>query len=142
MLRSERAARSLLVLLVLSVLLAGCGGGDGSGVGNSQGQQGDRAAEGDGGAQGSEKKIAFGTIRAVKPDKGRISLKPTSEAQGDEPLAFKVADNTAITLDGREAEIGDVAGGQQAQIEYAGGGGGVNRATSVELFQVQRQEEN
>lgn len=142
MLRSERAVRPLLALLVLSVILAGCGGGEGSGGSDPQKQQGNKAAESNGGAQEPEKKIALGTIRAVKPDKGRISLKPASEVQGEEPLAFKVADDTTITLDGREAEIGDVAGGQQAQIEYFGGGGGVNRATSVELFQVQRQEEN
>jgi hypothetical protein len=136
----ENAVGPLLALCVLSVLLvglvAGCGGGDQQqGGGEKEQQDGGRAAN----VGESETKIALGTVRAVKPDKGRISLKPTVERQGDGSLAFKVGENADITLDGRKAEIADVKGGQQAQIEYVGGEKGVGRATSVQLFGVRRQ---
>ena len=131
----ENAVRSLLALLVLSALLAGliagCGGGDQSGTGGEKKQQAGKAAKREGGgvkAEESNTKIALGTIRAVKEDKRRISLKPTVEAQGDGSLAFRVADNA------------DIAGGQQAQVEFVGGEKGAGRALSVQLFQVQREQ--
>ncbi len=143
----ENAVRSLLALLVLSALLAGliagCGGGDQSGTGGEKKQQAGKAAKREGGgvkAEESNTKIALGTIRAVKEDKRRISLKPTVEAQGDGSLAFRVADNADITLDGKEAELADIAGGQQAQVEFVGGEKGAGRALSVQLFQVQREQ--
>lgn len=136
----ENAVRPLLALFGLSALLiglaAGCGGGDQPQSGGEEKQQdGGKAAK----VEESETKIALGTIRAVKPDKGRISLKPTADVQGDGPLAFKGAENADITLDGGEAEVADIKGGQQAQIEYVGDEKGVRRATSVQLFGVQRQ---
>lgn len=141
----ENAARPLLALFVLSALLvglvAGCGGGDQpqSGGGDQPQSGGEKEQQDGGNAQESETKIALGTIRAVKPDKGRISLKPTADVQSEEPLGFKVASNADITLDGKKAEIADIKGGQQAQIEYVGGEKGVGRATSVQLFGVQGQ---
>ena len=136
----ENAAGPLLALSVLSALLiglaAGCGGEDQpQGGGEEKQQDGGKAAK----VEVSETKIALGTIRAVKPDKGRISLKPFVENQGDGSLAFKVGENADITLDGKKAELADVAGGQQAKIEYVGGDKGVSRATSVQLFEVQGQ---
>ena len=148
----KNAVRPLLALFVLSALLtglvAGCGGGDQSGQsggGGERKQSGGEAAEQGGGASNAEeadKKIALGTIRAVKPDKGRISLKPTVEDQGDGSLAFRVAEDADITLDGRPAEVSDIKGGQQAQIEYVSGERSVGRVLSIQLFAIQRQQED
>ncbi len=142
----ENAARLLLVLFVLCALLvglvAGCGGGDQAQGGGQEKQQGEAAKQGGeaGGAEASETKIAFGTIRAVKPDKGRISLRPTAEAQGEEFMDFKVAKDAQITLDGKDAEVADIKGGQQAKIEYVDNEKGISRVKNLELFQVQRQD--
>ena len=136
----ENAVGPLLALGVLSALLiglaAGCGGEDQPQGGREKKQQDEgKAAK----VEELETNIALGTIRAVKPDKGRISLKPTVEDQGDGSLAFKVGEDADITLDGKKAELADIAGGQQAKIEYVGSDKGVSRATSVQLFGVQRQ---
>lgn len=130
----SNAAGSILGLLAASVLLvAGCGGEDQSGEqqGNQQGnQQGGQAGR----AEPADSKIAIGTIRAVKVDKMRISLNPTTQDGEAEPVPFKVNKRSEILLNGQEREIGDVQGGQQAQVEYVERDAGVDRAISVELF--------
>jgi hypothetical protein len=38
--------------------------------------------------------------------------------QGEEPLRFKLNQNTTVTLDNEKAELADIKQGQQAQITY------------------------
>ncbi len=134
----ENATRSLLGLLVLSVLLtgliAGCGGGE---SGNSEAQpQGDKAARG----EEPQKKIALGTIQTFEEDKRKISLELSVEIRGKKQLSFKVSKRAEITLGGEKAEIDDITEGQQAQVEYVDGDKGPRRAVGVDLFKAQRQE--
>lgn len=133
----ENAARSLVGLLLLSVLLtglfAGCGGGE-SGNNEAQ-QQGDKAAKG----EEPQKKIALGTIRTFEEDERKISLELSVEIQGEKQLSFKVNKRAEITLDGEKAEIGDITEGQQAQVEYVDRDKGPGRAVGVELFKAQSQ---
>ena len=87
------------------------------------------------------RKIAIGTVRAYKDDKRRLSLRPASEAQGKKPLGFKVRKNAQVTLDGDQAELGDIEEGQQAQIRYVVKND-VNRAIIVQLFSKQPSGED
>ena len=122
----------LVLSLLLVGLLAGCGGSDQP----DGGQQEDNSG---GGAAKKEKltrKIAIGTVRAYKDDKRRLSLRPASEAQGKKPLGFKVRKKAQVTLDGDQAELGDIEEGQQAQIRYVVKND-VNRAIIVQLFSKQ-----
>lgn len=137
----ETSAVSKILPLVLSLLLvgllAGCGGSNQSGGG----QQEDKAG---GGAAKKEKlarKVAIGTVRAYKDDRRRLSLRPASEAQGDKPLGFKVRKKAQVTLDGEQAELGDIEEGQQAQIRYVVKND-VNRAIIVQLFSKQPSGED
>ena len=126
----------LVLMLVLAGLLAGCGGGDESGGG----QQG--GGKGGGGSVKQEKlskKIAIGTVRAYKDDRRRLSLRPAAEEQGDKPLGFKVRKKAQVTLDGKQAELGDIEEGQQAQVRYVVENG-VNRAIILQLFTRQQPE--
>ena len=134
----ETSALNLILPLVLSfllvVLLAGCGGGsDGSGNqsggGQEQGNAGGEAAK----KEPLSRKIAIGTVRAYKDDRRRLSLRPASEAQGEKPLGFKVRKKAQVTLDGEQAELGDIEEGQQAQVRYLVRND-VNRAIIVQLF--------
>jgi len=122
----------LVLSLLLVGLLAGCGGSDQSGGGQQEGKAGDAAAK----KEKLSRKIAIGTVRAYKDDKRRLSLRPASEAQGKKPLGFKVRKNAQVTLDGDQAELGDVEEGQQAQIRYVVKND-VNRAIIVQLFSKQ-----
>jgi hypothetical protein len=135
--RVSSIALFLLVFILLSGLLAGCGGGGNqSGNGGSQGdgapgegeQQQGGAAQEDAG-----RKIALGTVVSVKPDRRRIVLRPTAEVQDGERVTFKVRKNAEITLDNKEAEMADVKEGQRAQIEYIVKNE-LNRARSVALI--------
>lgn len=137
----EIPAVSLILPLVLSLLLAGvlagCSGGDQSADQSGTGQkQGGKA----GGETAKQKrlsgKIAIGTVRAYKDDKRRLSLRPTSDAQGEKPLGFKVRKNAEVTLDGEKAEFSDIQEDQQAQITYVIKNK-VNRAIVVHLFNKQ-----
>ncbi len=139
--------RPLLALFMLSVLLtglvAGCGGGDQSGNGGEEKQQAGKDAEQGGGAskvEESDKKIALGTIQTVEEDKRKISVKLAAEVRGKKQLAFKVNKRTDIAFGGEKAEIGDITEGQQAKIEYVDRDKGPGRAVNVELFEVQRRE--
>jgi hypothetical protein len=128
-----------LLSLMLVGLLAGCGGSDQSGGGQQEGKAG-------GGAANTKKekltrKIAIGTVRAYKDDRRRLSLRPASEAQGDKPLGFKVRKKAQVTLDGKQAELGDIEAGQQAQIRYVVENE-VNRAIIVQLFSKQPSGED
>lgn len=78
--------------------------------------------------------MALGTIKKVDPDRRRIALRPTAEAQGSERMIFIVRKEKApITLDGKKAEMTDVKEGQQAQIEYVVRKWG-NQARALQLF--------
>jgi hypothetical protein len=133
----ETSAVSTILPLVLSLLLvgllAGCGGSDQSGGGQQEG----KAAK----KEKLSRKVAIGTVRAYKDDRRRLSLRPASEAQGDKPLGFKVRKNAQVTLDGEQAELGDIAEGQQAQIRYVVKND-VNRAIIVQLFSKQPSGED
>ena len=130
-----------IVLVLLLGFLAGCGGNQ-SGSGESQdGQQGggDQAG-GQGGEQGgeaadegpSQAKVALGSIESVQPDKRKVVLKPSFEAQGGDQITFNVRKNAEIRVNDQAAELSDIKSGQQAQIEYVTRKD-VNRAVSVEI---------
>jgi hypothetical protein len=126
-----------IVLVLLLGFLAGCGG-DQSGSGESQG--GGEQAGGQGGEQGgeaadegpSQAKVALGSIESVQPDKRKVVLKPSFEAQGGDQITFNVRKNAEIRVNNQEAELSDIKSGQQAQIEYVTKND-VNRAVSVEI---------
>ena len=136
----QNSAKSLLLTLVLTVLLAGllagCGGG---GSGQSSNGGGDQEQKQKGEAAKKEplqRKIAIGTVKGFHEDRRRVSLRPTVKAQSDGPLAFKIRKNANITMGGKKAELGDIKEGQQAQIEYVVENE-VNRAVVVHLFEAQ-----
>lgn len=120
-LRGLSAALFIIASILLAGLLTGCaGGGDQANNGGAQGGEGEQgqAAQGEGTqANALQFKIALGTIVAVKPDRRKIVLRPSTEQQGDR-LVFKVVDDAVITLDDKPVEMADVQEGQQAQIEY------------------------
>jgi hypothetical protein len=146
----------LLLPLVLSVVLVGFLAGCGAGSGQSEGgqkkkQEGEPAGKTEGKTEGKAagkaegkaarkeplpEKMAFGTVRAFKDDKRRLSLSPTVNAQGKKPLGFKIRKNAQITFAGKEAELGEIKEGQQAQISYVVKND-VNRAVVVNLFEPQ-----
>ena len=127
-----------IVLVLILGFLAGCGG-DQSGSGESQGggQQG-------GGEQGAKKggeaadegptqaKVALGTIESVEPDKRKLVLKPSFEAQGGDQITFNVRKNAEIQVKDQPAELSELQSGQQAQIEYVTKND-VHRAVSVQV---------
>jgi hypothetical protein len=123
----------MILLFSAATLLAGCGGGNDSGRdGTGQGQAGGQA-QGGGGESAEETKIALGTVGFVNAEKRRLTVKPHSEQQGDKPLDFRIAKNTEVRLDGKEAELQDIKEGQQVRVEYVGGKAR-NRARTVDLF--------
>jgi hypothetical protein len=126
----------LVLVLVLAGLLAGCGGGEESGGGQQGGDKGGGEALK---KEKLSKKIAIGTVRAYKDDRRRLSLRPAAEEQGDKPLGFKVRKKAQVTLDGKQAELGDIEEGQQAQVRYVVEND-VNRAIIVQLFSRQQPE--
>ena len=132
---------SLVLSLLLVGLLAGCGGGDQSGGGQRGGKAGNNAGGEPAKKEKLSRKIAIGTVRAYKDDRRRLSLRPASEAQGDKPLGFKVRKKAQVTLDGEQAELGDIQEGQQAQIRYVVENE-VNRAIIVQLFSKQPSGED
>jgi hypothetical protein len=128
-----------LVTIVLIVgLLTGCGGGDQSGSGSQQ-DGGSRAEQGNNaskkrGKNGPKKKLLFGTVTFVNPKTEGFSVRPTIDEQGNKPIAFRLANETSITLGGKEAKLEDLKKGQQAQVEYVERNER-NRARSVRLFE-------
>jgi hypothetical protein len=118
----------LTIFVLLSLVLASCGGGEdqpGSGGqdGGNRARDGGAPGEEGGGGEAVKKKApkvksALGTVMTVNPDKRRIVLRPNSEIQGGKRMFFKVTKKTEINLDDKEAELADAKRGQQAQIEY------------------------
>ena len=126
-------AVSLILVLLLAGLLAGCGGdqsGDQSGGGQEE-EQG--AAKGEAAKKKTPPAIAIGKVRAYKDDKRRLSLRPASDAQGEKPIGFKVRKKARVTLDGEKAELSDVQEDQQAQVTYVVENE-VNKAIVIHLF--------
>ena len=123
------------LLALFAALLAGCGGGEQSGGSQEGGGQGqDQQQESKKEAQ--ETKIAVGNVVAVQPDKRRMVVQPSQQAEGTEKIPINVRKTAEITLGGEKAEMGDVAEGQQAQARYVVKND-VNRAVSVQLFEAE-----
>jgi hypothetical protein len=136
-LRESPAVSPLLpfvLSLVLVGFLAGCGAGSGQSEGGQEKKQESKPAGGAAKKELVPRKMAFGTVRAFKDDKRRLSLRPTVNAQGKKPIGFKVRKNAQITFAGKKAEQGDIKEGQQAQISYVVKND-VNRAVVVKLFE-------
>ena len=138
MLCRSRLAVPLLALLAAAALLAGCGGGEQSGGPQSGGsQEGDQQEPA---KEAQETRIAVGNVVSVKPDKRRMVVQPSQQAEGTEKVALNVRKTAEITLGGEKAEMGDIAEGQQAQARYVVKND-VNRAVSVQLFKAESSPE-
>ncbi len=131
---------STVLFLVTIVLIAGllAGGGDQSGSGSQQ-DGGSKAEQAENaskkrGKNGPKKKILFGTVTFVNPKTEGFSVRPTVGEQGKKPVVFRLANETSITLGGKEARLEDMKKGQQAQVEYVERNER-NRARSVRLFE-------
>ena len=129
----------LATIVFIAGLLTGCGGGDQSGSGSQQ-DGGSKAEQGknapvEQGKNAPKKKIVFGTVKFVNPKTEGFSVRPTIEEQGKKPVVFRLANETSITLDGKEAKLEDMKKGQQAQVEYVERNER-NRARSVRLFEA------
>ena len=124
------------LLALLAALLAGCGGGEqsggsqkeGGGQGQDQQQESKKAAQ--------ETRIAVGNVVAVQPDRRRMVVQPSQQAEGAEKVPINVRKTAEITLGGEKAEMVDIAEGQQAQARYIVKND-VNRAVSVQLFEAE-----
>jgi hypothetical protein len=140
-----RTAFFVVLIVLLAGLLAGCGGGD-QAEGGSQGDGSEEAEQQNGGGgsaqgnQGKEKdkaakevKIALGTVASVAPEENEFSLQPSAEEQGEEPIPFKVGQNSTVTIAGEEAELVALQEGQQAQVRYVTVDG-KNRARAVQVI--------
>ena len=128
----------LVTIVLIAGLLTGCGGGDQSGSGSQQ-DGGSKAEQGKNapkkqGKNAPKKKIVFGTVTFVNPKTEGFSVRPTIEEQGKKPVVFRLANETSITLDGKEAKLEDMKKGQQAQVEYVVRNDN-NRARDVKLFE-------
>ena len=137
----------LATIVLIAGLLTGCGGGDQSGSGsqpdggskaeqskNAPVEQGENAPK-KRGKNAPKKKILFGTVTFVNPKTEGFSVRPTIEEQGKKPVVFRLANETSITLGGKEAKLEDMKKGQQAQVEYVERNDR-NRARSVRLFEA------
>ena len=136
----------LATIVLIAVLLAGCGGeqaGSGSQQdGGSNTEPGKNAPAKQGGnapknqdKNAPKKKILFGTVTFVNPKTEGFSVRPTIEEQGKQPVVFRLANETSITLSGKAASLEDMKKGQQAQVEYVERNER-NRARSVRLFEA------
>jgi hypothetical protein len=129
----------LATIVFIAGLLTGCGGGDQSGSGSQQ-DGGSKAEQGknapvEQGENAPKKKIVFGTVTFVNPKTEGFSVRPTIEEQGKKPVVFRLAHESSITLEGKEAKLEDMKKGQQAQVEYVERNER-NRARSVKLFEA------
>ena len=119
-LRGALAATFFFLLCLFPVLLAGCGGGEGSGSGSQDGAGGGAKQNGEPAQKKGappEIKIGLGTIVRVDDEREVIILRPSVDEQG-KIIRFKANQNTKFTLDDKEAELADLEKGQQAQIRY------------------------
>jgi hypothetical protein len=137
MLCRSRLAVPLLALLA-AALLAGCGGGQTEGSGDGGGGQDQQQQESKKEAQ--ETKIAVGNVIAVQPDRRRMVVQPSQQAEGPDKVPLNVRKTAEITLGDQKAEMSDIAEGQQAQAEYIVKND-VNRAVSVQLFEAEGSPE-
>jgi hypothetical protein len=143
--RGLSTALFLAMTVLLVGLLAGCGGGDQGGSGSQQdggkqAKQDQNAPEKQNGGASKQKggdepakKILFGKVTFVNPKTEGFSVKPTLKAQGKKPVVFRLAQQTKITLAGKEAKLDDMEKGMQAQVEYVVRNDR-NRARLVRLF--------
>ena len=138
MLCRSRLALPLLALLA-AALLAGCGGGE-QPEGSGDGGQGQDQQQQESKKEAQETKIAVGNVVAVQPDRRRMVVQPSQQAEGAEKVALNVRKTAEITLGDQKAEMGDIAEGQQAQAEYIVKNE-VNRAVSVQLFEAEGSPE-
>ncbi len=136
MLCRSRLAVPLLALLC-AALLAGCGGGQTEGSGDGGGGQ-DQQQQEQSKKEAQETKIAVGNVIAVQPERRRMVVQPSQQAEGAEKVPLNVRKTAEITLGDQKAEMGDIAEGQQAQAEYVVKND-VNRAVSVQLFEAEEQ---
>ena len=120
------------LLALLAALLAGCGGGEPSGGSQEGGQEQQQESN----KEAQETRIAVGNVVAVQPDRRRMVVQPSQQAEGTEKIPINVRKTAEITLGGEKAEMGDVAEGQQAQARYVVKND-VNRAVSVQLFEAE-----
>jgi hypothetical protein len=137
----------LFLATIVLILITGCGGGDQSGsgsqqAGGSQAEQGESVPVEQGenapkkqGKNAPEKKVVFGTVTFVNPKTEGFSVRPTLEEQGKKRVVFRLANESSITLEGKEAKLEDMKKGQQAQVEYVERNER-NRARSVKLFET------
>jgi hypothetical protein len=135
----------LATIVLIAGLLTGCGDQSGSGSqqdGGSNAEQGENAPVKQGknapknqGKNAPKKKILFGTVTFVNPKTEGFSVRPTVEEQGKKPVVFRLANETSITLGGKEASMEDMKKGQQAQVEYVERNER-KRARSVRLFEA------
>jgi hypothetical protein len=138
MLCRSRLAVPLLALLA-AALLAGCGGGEQT-EGSGDGGQGQDQQQQESKKEAQETKIAVGNVVAVQPDRRRMVVQPSQQAEGAEKVALNVRKTAEIKLGDQKAEMGDIAEGQQAQAEYVVKNE-VNRAVSVQLFEAEGSPE-
>jgi hypothetical protein len=138
MLCRSRLAVPLLALLA-AALLAGCGGGEQT-EGSGDGGQGQDQQQQESKKEAQETKIAVGNVVAVQPDRRRMVVQPSQQAEGAEKVALNVRKTAEIKLGDQKAEMGDIAEGQQAQAEYIVKNE-VNRAVSVQLFEAEGSPE-
>lgn len=136
----RKSPTALLLVLIVSLtgLVSGCGGGGesggdsggGNGGGGQAGQQ-----QGEPQNEPRESRIGVGNVVSVDAERRRMVVQPSQEAESAEKLTVNVRKNAEIRLGDQEAEMGDVAEGQQAQVNYVTKND-VNRATSVQLFEA------
>src|SRR5688572_22977551 len=99
----------LVTIILIAGLLTGCGGGDRSGSGSQQ-DGGSKAEQGENapkkqGKNAPKKKIVFGTVTFVNPKTEGFSVRPTIGEQGKKPVVFRLAHESSLTLDGKEAKL-------------------------------------
>lgn len=135
--RAARTAFFVVVILLVVGLLAGCGGGGEQAEGGSQGGGsgeggGSEEQKQQGGGGGSEKqnegaegekparkaKIALGTLDSVAPADDTFTLQPSTEEQGEQPIAFIVRPTTTIIVGNQESELAALQEGQNAKVRY------------------------
>src|SRR5215210_8939326 len=94
----------LATIVLIAGLLTGCGGGNQTGSGSQQ----DGGSKAEQGKNAPKKKIVFGTVTFVNPKTEGFSVRPTIDEQGNKPVAFRLANETSITLGGKEAKLEDM----------------------------------
>ena len=119
-LRRPQTLLFLIASILLTGLLAGCGGGDESGNGSQDGGSGGAERQGGEAAKqdAQRPKIALGTVTRVKTERRRMVIRAITGEKDAKPMPFKIAKNATITLDNEEAALADIQEGQEAQITY------------------------